>query len=274
MLDALRPLSPFLLTALTVALLELRFRRHPEALPPAFGHPGRRALGLALVAFFLFAALFTPLAMAPSAAEVDVETLTPWQLFLLPFLLTVILLGWALLARQGGDWSDALRVLRLRERRWWRELRVGLVWGIFAWAFVLVASLLVAGLLQRFGWDALTNAGPPDLVVYLAGLPWVLRLAVSLSAGIFEETFFRGLLQPQLGVGLSTLFFVLAHIAYGSPVLLVGVTVLSLIYAYLARSRGSVVAAIVAHSLFDGIQLLVVIPAALAGADLVSSVGG
>ena len=89
------------------------------------------------------------------------------------------------------------------------------------------------------------------------------RLAVSVSAGVVEETFFRGFLQPRVGIGLSTALFTLAHLSYDQPFMLVGVALLSLIFAFLVRWRQNLWAAITAHALFDALQLLVVIPTTL-----------
>ncbi|HEY4588628.1 MAG TPA: CPBP family intramembrane glutamic endopeptidase, partial [Thermoanaerobaculia bacterium] len=86
---------------------------------------------------------------------------------------------------------------------------------------------------------------------------------ISLSAGVVEEGFFRGFLQPRVGIVMSTCLFVLAHFSYGQPFMLIGITLLSLIYAYLVRWRQTIWPAIAAHALFDGVQLLVVVPAAL-----------
>ena len=98
---------------------------------------------------------------------------------------------------------------------------------------------------------------------WIAGLPVALWVLASLSAGVVEETFFRGFLQPRIGLLASSLLFVLAHASYGQPFMLVGVTLLSVIFGLLVRWRQSIWAAIAAHVLFDAIQLLVVIPAAL-----------
>jgi membrane protease YdiL (CAAX protease family) len=80
---------------------------------------------------------------------------------------------------------------------------------------------------------------------------------------VVEETFFRGFLQPRIGIGLSTCLFAFAHLSYDQPLMLVGITALSLFYGALVRWRRNLWAAIVAHFLFDAIQLLVVIPAIL-----------
>jgi membrane protease YdiL (CAAX protease family) len=45
--------------------------------------------------------------------------------------------------------------------------------------------------------------------------------------------------------------------------MLVGIAILSLIYAFLVRWRQNIWPAIAAHALFDGVQLLVVIPGLL-----------
>ena len=78
-----------------------------------------------------------------------------------------------------------------------------------------------------------------------------------------EETFFRGFLQPRVGIALSTALFVLAHASYEQPLMLVGITLLSLVYGFLVKWRQNIWPAITAHVLFDAVQLTVVIPKAL-----------
>jgi membrane protease YdiL (CAAX protease family) len=86
---------------------------------------------------------------------------------------------------------------------------------------------------------------------------------LALSAGLVEELFFRGFLQPRVGIALSTVFFSMAHLSYDQPFMLVGVTFLSLLFAMIVRFRQNLWAAVAAHAVFDGVQLLVVIPFAL-----------
>ncbi|MEP7009501.1 MAG: CPBP family intramembrane glutamic endopeptidase [Acidobacteriota bacterium] len=143
------------------------------------------------------------------------------------------------------------------------EVGFGLVAGFAIWFAVLAAMFLVAVVVASLGGERFLPTQAPAMIPWMAGLPLIIRLLLSLSAGFVEETFFRGLLQPRVGIAFSTACFVLAHAAYGSPFLLVGVTLLSLIYAFLVRWRQNLWPAIAAHALFDGIQLLVVIPAAL-----------
>lgn len=89
------------------------------------------------------------------------------------------------------------------------------------------------------------------------------RLALSLSAGVVEETFFRGFLQPRVGIATSTILFVLAHMSYEQPFMLLGVSFLSILFAMLVRWRQNIWAAMTAHAVFDAIQLLFVIPNAM-----------
>jgi membrane protease YdiL (CAAX protease family) len=120
--------------------------------------------------------------------------------------------------------------------------------------------LVVMGLLAAFGAENLLPKQPAPLIVWIAGLPAGLKLALALSAGIVEELFFRGFLQPRVGIGVSTLLFVLAHLSYDQPFLLVGVSILSLVFAALVWWRQNVWPAIAAHFLFDAVQLLILIP--------------
>lgn len=166
-----------------------------------------------------------------------------------------------------SPWRRRLEGLRLWSERPLRELALGLLAGVFAWGGVLLVVLVVAAVAMAFGQDGWVAEPPSEIIVWMVELGIGTRLLISLSAGVAEELFFRGYLQPRLGIWASTAFFVAAHAGYGRPFMLLGVTLLSLLYALLSRWRGSVWAAISAHFLFDALQLLVVIPAALRAAE-------
>ena len=144
-----------------------------------------------------------------------------------------------------------------------REIGLGVLLGIGAWVAVILALMVVAGMAYALGGENAIPKSPPALIPLIAGLPVWVRFLVSLSAGVVEESFFRGFLQPRVGILASTGFFVLAHLSYGQPFMLVGIALLSLIYAFLVKWRQNVWPAMAAHALFDGVQLLVVVPAAL-----------
>jgi len=144
-----------------------------------------------------------------------------------------------------------------------REIGIGLLLGAISWGVVLLGIMLFALLLYALGADEALPKQPPALVPFIAGLPIVVRILISLSAGVVEEWFFRGFLQPRMGILFATLLFALAHFSYGQPFMLIGITLLSLIYGFLVRWRQNIWPAIAAHALFDGVQLLVIVPGVL-----------
>jgi membrane protease YdiL (CAAX protease family) len=164
--------------------------------------------------------------------------------------------------RPPGFGREVARQLGLVAPSIRREVAIGAALGLAAWAAVLLALVATALAVWAVGGEGALPK-PSAIVPWIAALPIAVRALVSLSAGFVEEIFFRGFLQPRIGILLSTAFFVLAHVSYGQPLMLVGITLLSLIYALLVRWRQTIWPAIAAHALFDGIQLLVIIPAAL-----------
>jgi membrane protease YdiL (CAAX protease family) len=259
--------------------------------PPGFLQPWRRWLALLVLAAFLGLAVFFPLAAAATGMEIEPPNLSKigtFQLFELHFIMLIVLGSWFLLGFAVRPEPVPVPVETLPEilpgppdppplslgRQFLlqfgfvapdvpREIGLGVGLGLGAWVAVLAAILAIAGVILALGGKDVVPTQPPALIPLIAALPFGIRLAVSLSAGIVEETFFRGFLQPRVGIVLSTAIFALAHLSYGQPFMLVGVTLLSLIYGLLVRWRQSIWAAIAAHALFDGIQLLVVVPAVL-----------
>ncbi len=144
-----------------------------------------------------------------------------------------------------------------------REIGIGVLAGIGSWGAVLVVAILLGLIIMALGGEDSLPKQPPALIPWMVALPVAVRLLISLSAGVVEEVFFRGFLQPRIGIFLSTLLFVLAHFSYGQPFMLVGIGTLSLIYAFLVRWRQNIWPAIAAHFLFDAVQLLFVIPTLL-----------
>jgi membrane protease YdiL (CAAX protease family) len=298
-LELLRTIGPLVL-AIAAALYVDRTMARRGALPPRFaaaptdlGAPAslqpslRRALGTAVVGLILWAAAFAPLASLgeppPSTAELTIP-----RLFLLHGLLVAALAAWYVLgyrprrrilsdaaSEADRDWSEVGDVAATAPARhpapdWGaafgllgsarHELAIGTAVGLAIWLAVLLVLLLLAGLVSLLGGREALPEQPPAMVLWIGALPVWARAAVAISAGVVEEIFFRGFLQPRVGVLTSTALFALAHLGYGQPFMLVGVTLLSLLYAELRRRRGSVWAPIAAHAIFDLVQLLIVVP--------------
>ena len=267
-----------LLLALVLAVVaavgvdELATRR--GMMPPGFADPRRRLLGGLVLGFVFFVGVFVPVTTFDLPRDLDLESVGVFEIFFLQLLLLGSLAAWGGLGfvgvpglgrrRAAAAWAGQLG---LRARDVPAELAVGLAAGVVAWAGVLAAALLAAGVWTRVSGQESLGQEPSHIIVWMAGLPVALRLAVSLAAGVAEELFFRGFLQPRVGILASTALFAGAHLGYGQPFMLFGITLLSLFYAGLVRWRGSVYAAMAAHFLFDAVQLLVIIPLALGAGD-------
>ena len=261
-------LAPILAVA-AVLLFDLRTRRLGLD-PPGFASLPRRILGLVGLTFVFWIGVFLPLSQLGVATEPEFSAIPVWQLFVVHALLVAAIAGWwaagflgtaphpgaagaaRALGQQLGLGGNALR-----------EIGVGLLFGVGAWFAVICGLVGVALVASGLGGEDLLPKSPPAAIPWLAAQPVVLRLALAFSAGTVEELFFRGLLQPRAGIVFSTALFALAHLSYGQPFLLVGVTALSVLYALLVRWRQSLWAAMTAHFLFDAIQMLVVIPSVL-----------
>jgi len=257
-------LAPPLLAVAATVLFDFACRRR-RLDPPGFAHPAQRVAGLSVLALVFWVGVFFPLTQLGSAQEIDYESVPTWQLFLIHGLLILALAGWF----AAGFWRAPARFATLREQLGLRarslrtELGIGVAFGFAAWLAVLLTLIAIAVLLAAFGRGDLLPAEVPAAIPWIAGQSVALRLALAASAGVVEEAFFRGLLQPRVGIGASTALFALAHLSYGQPFMLVGVTLLSLFYGLLVKWRQSIWAAVVAHFIFDAIQLVIVIPVAL-----------
>ncbi|HEV3455961.1 MAG TPA: CPBP family intramembrane glutamic endopeptidase [Thermoanaerobaculia bacterium] len=289
-----RLLGPAVLALATTWALDWMCRRK-GLMPPGFRHAWRRAAGSALVFFILWFGIFAPLGtIGLPEPKLDLSSISTPRLFLLHGMLVGVVLGWFALgfaaagapprapepaAAGAADgeppaaaaavppppsfWRQMAAQLGLvAPGRIWREVGIGLALGACAWGAVLLALFVAALAIYALGGEKALPK-PSAIVPWIASLPILVRVMVSLSAGVVEEVFFRGFLQPRIGIALSTGCFVLAHLSYGQPFMLLGISLLSLIYAFLVRWRQTIWPAIAAHALFDGIQLLVIIPLAM-----------
>lgn len=265
MTDALRLGAPVLL-ALVSALAMDRLTAVRGLLPPGFRIPWRRSLGAAVVAFALWVGVFLSIGQIGLPRQMDLAGLNPLELFLLHGVLVATLVAWLALAHAGvpvrGE-GDVASQLGLRARSPAKEALIGFGAGVLTWPLLLLVVGFVLVVLVAAGAEDLVPDEAPELVVWIAALPVGWKLAIAASAGLVEESFFRGFLQPRVGIGLSSLLFVAAHLSYDQPFMLVGITMLSFLFAGLVWWRQNIWAAVVAHFLFDAVQLLFVIPWAL-----------
>ena len=269
----LRGLGPLCLAVLAASWIGYRSRHQPLELPGFSASPDgvlRRgaawtglAIGLYLGVFLALGALGVEIAWSPPASSAS--------LFLVHVILLLSMALWFGLGVAGADLSEpglVARQLGLSAERPVFELLVGAGVGLGIWAAVLTCVVAFGILLSGVGLEGALPGGMPPMVEWIIAQPLWLRLLVSLSAGVVEELFFRGFLQPRIGLVGATVLFALAHLGYGEPFMLFGITLLSLSYGLLAKWRGSIYASIAAHAVFDAVQLLVLIPAAAAAAEV------
>jgi len=166
----------------------------------------------------------------------------------LPFLV-VALAGVGLFTRRGV--RDTL-------------LRLGLIWPGWGW---IAASVGVAIGLVIFGtvFDTLMTHLTPDqsrsiqqvsnqLLKNVNSL--VPAIALALAAGVGEEVLFRGALLPRLGNPAAALLFAVLHAQYAISLATLEIFILGLVLGMLRRRAGTT-GAIVAHTAYDMILLLV-----------------
>lgn len=265
---ALRLLVAAVLAAGTALVVD-RWTDARGYLPPGFGQPWRRVAAFLVLAAILYVGVFLPVALFGAVRPPVPEDLSTPRLFLLQILFLLALITWFLLgyvragASTGALAASFARQFGLRARDVVAELALGSGAGAVGWLVTILVMLAVVGLVWALGGEELLPTEPPELVPMVAGLPILVRIGIALTAGVVEELFFRGFLQPRVGIALSTALFVLAHLSYEQPFMLVGIAALSLLFAFLVRWRGTVLSAIAAHAVFDLIQLLIVVPQVL-----------
>ena len=140
----------------------------------------------------------------------------------------------------------------LRALRWW-TLPLGLIAG---------AIILSLG---GFLVSALKVGSEEHFAAFLMSLPFVVRLLIVLTAGIFEETLFRGYALERLAAAfnnkwvagaITVVIFTLAHVPAVGLTHLLPVFIVSVFITLLYLWRRDLVVNIIAHVTIDGVALL------------------
>jgi membrane protease YdiL (CAAX protease family) len=203
------------------------------------------------------ALLVTSSALTPPTVK-QLTDLPFYSLFSMHAILVVFLVGWWLLSGR----PPLREFLQIRHERPAEVVAIGLSVGVGGWIVTILMAMLIGLLLQATG--ALDKPPePPAMIGWMANLALWKKVMIVLSAMTIEELFFRSFLQKRVGLIASTLLFALAHFTYGNPLLLIGVTVISLVIAITFHRTKNVVPGILAHGVFDAIQLFVIVPIAV-----------
>lgn len=205
----------------------------------------------------LLAVLVTASAIRPAGAR-DLERMPFYSLFLLHAILIVFLIVWWLVSGR----PNLREYMNIRHEKPLEVVGVGIAVGVGGWIFTLVCAALVALALQGAGMMP-EQSDPPPMIGWMAALPLWKKALIVLSAMTVEELFFRSWLQKRVGLVASTILFALAHFTYGNPLLLIGVTIISLVIGFTFYRTKNVLPGIIAHGVFDAIQLFVIVPIAV-----------
>jgi len=213
----------------------------------------------------LLAYLVTTSALKPPTAK-QLASAPFYSLFTLHVILLVFLAGWWLLSGRPG----LREFLNIRHEKPVEVAAIGMSVGVGGWIGTILIALLVALILRAAG--AINEpAEPPAAIAWMAALPLWKKATIVLSAMTIEEAFFRSFLQKRIGLIASTILFALAHFTYGNPLLLIGVSIISLIIGFTFYRTKNVLPGVIAHGVFDAIQLFVIVPIAF---KLIGAGGG
>lgn len=165
------------------------------------------------------------------------------------WLIFATILAWVVLIEHRD-----LASIGIRPIRWWTAPL-----GLFAGTVILAVSGILIELLHL--------SSDTRFAGYLLSLPWPTRLMLVVTAGVFEETAYRGyalerlasLLESKwLAGGITVLCFASAHIPTVGLEHILPVLIVSIFVTLLYLWRRDLVLNMVAHATVDAISILIV----------------
>jgi len=228
-----------------------------------FSEPGRRAVAMALLGAVLLLVVAIPFAGGLMGTQPETKELSLVSVFAVHAILVFFLVCYYALSgrRSIADF------LKLSSPRPARDLAVGAGIGVVGWVLTIITASVILGVWYlvspKFRGEAAGGATVSPMIVWLVAQPVWVKLMIVVSAMVVEELFFRAFLQTRVGPVAATLMFTAAHGAYGQPLVLVGILVIATVLAVTFSIYRNVLPCIVAHGVFDAIQMFVIIPLAL-----------
>ncbi len=216
----------------------------------------RQFIAASLLWGVLTVCVFYPAVSPNQAKAIDPSEIWFPSLFIGHAVMASFLFAWWRL-RHSQPLARFLRV----EHPTRQDVRLGLRVGTTGWVLTIAVTAVVGIFVA--GGSTLNASELPSTMLWLAGLPLSDKLIIIAVAMTVEEAFFRGFLQPRVGWIPSSVLFALGHASYGLPMLMVSVFVISLVIGWSMRRTGRLLPCVIAHGVFDAIQLLIVIPWAI-----------
>ena len=227
-----------------------------------FAEPGRRALAMSLLGAVLLLVVAIPFAGGLVGGQADTKQFSLVSVFAVHATLVFFLICYYALSGR----RSITDFLSLRSKRPAHDLGVGIGIGLIGWVLTILTAAVILGigyLLAPKGRTGPAEASVSPVIVWLVAQPVWVKLGIVVSAMVVEELFFRGFLQPRVGPVAATLMFTAAHGAYGQPIVLVGILVIAAVLAVTFAIYRNVLPCVVAHGVFDAIQMFVIIPLAI-----------
>ena len=253
-------MNPFILPIVCIGIVYTTVivlnERHNLLSDDRFETPLAKDTAYVWLALFLFGLVILVTGAALKAPTAKELASTPfYRIFALHWILIIFLLVWWLLSGR----PPILNFLNIRRERVGEAVMTGLAVGFGGWMFTLAVALIIGLILSAAGVIP-KNPQPSPMIGYMAGLALWKKVVIVLSAMTVEEAFFRGWLQKRIGLVASTILFAVAHSGLGQPLLLIGVFVISLIIGFTFYRTKNLIPCIIAHGVFDAIQLFVILP--------------
>ncbi len=223
-----------------------------------FPNPATKWAAYAWLTLLIFVMSSLVVSSSQESGAPDLSQVAFWQLFVLHMLLLLFLAGWWVLSGQPRLSS----YMNIQGDRLLEQVAIGGVVGVGGWLITIGLAVLI-GLALTAGGVMPENMQPSPMIPWMAGLAWWKKGLIVLSAMTVEEFFFRGWLQKRVGLVGSTIVFAIAHAGYGQPFMLIGITIISLVIGLTFYYTRRLIPCIIAHGMFDAIQIFVIIPVAI-----------
>ena len=157
-------------------------------------------------------------------------------------LVLYILLGAATLALQigfGRPVSELLFAQQWRGTSLWLDIALGLLIG---YGLVILSRISA----NRFTW---TQRLDQEFRTVLGPLTGTQIFALAALSSVTEELFFRGFLQPVIGLEWAALVFGIAHFPYRKFLIpwTVAATIVGWLFGFIFETRSCLIAPIIAH---------------------------
>ncbi len=134
-----------------------------------------------------------------------------------------------------------------------------LVFGVLLAVLLFVCNTALVRVSYQREWRWMTGFIDEMIVPLVSRLGIWHAVVISLAAGIGEEFFFRGLLQPYLGVIFTSVLFSLAHFAFELRrfyQLLILYFLIGIVFGLVYELFGSLWAPIIFHVIYDFLAIL------------------